>query len=412
MKNQEKAIINRLRSKSQGTHASMSSSTRPNTLRNRRNLVQLSAVVLLVCALGVNAPVVAASTDAPLPLGAGSNADSQDGQHDFDFNIGVWHTRLHRIADPFSSASASFDLEGTVTIRKVWGGRALLEEIEADGPKGHWEGLTLFLYDPRAHQWRQSFISSSTGALDAPLIGSRREGRYELFGQDTFGGKMILVRRAWSDIQPESHHFVESYSNDGGRTWKDTLFGNLTRSKQTVAQDGSAIAEPEHSDPITPEEHQFDFDLGRWSTHSKRLLHPLTGSHTWIEMEGTTVVRKVWGGRANLAEYDANGSGGHVTLLALRWFNPVTHEWNSDFATPQVGILGTPGVGVFRDGRADFYDYEMVGSRNLLVKFSIWKITDNTAQSEQAFSEDGGKTWEVNWINQYTRAPDTRARNK
>ena len=121
-------------------------------------------------------------------------------------------------------------------------------------------------------------------------------------------------------------------------------------------------------------------------------------------MDGTTVVTKVWGGRANLAEYDANGTGGHITLLALRWFKPATHEWNLDFATPQVGMLGTvPGVGKYKDGRIDFYDYETIGGRSVLVHFSIWKITDDTAQSEQAFSEDGGKTWEVNWINQYTR---------
>jgi hypothetical protein len=377
-----------------------------NALTSRRNRLRLASVLLLISVLGLNVPEVVGSTRAASEAGSEQATDVRDGQHDFDFNVGVWHTHLRRMVDPFSSTSASFDLEGTVTIRKIWGGKALLEEIEADGPKGHWEGLTLFLYDPQAHQWRQSFINSSTGALDAPLIGSLRDGRYELFGQDTFGGKMILVRRAWSDIQPNSHHFVESYSNDGGRSWKAAFIGDLTRSEQAKAQDGSVIAEPEHRDPITSEEHQFDFDFGTWSTHSKRLLHPLTASHTWVEMDGTTVVRKVWGGRANLAEYDANGTGGHVTLLALRWFNPTTHEWNSDFATPQVGTLGTPGVGVFKDGRADFYDYKMVGDRNLLVKFSIWKITDNTAQSEQAFSDDGGKTWKVNWINQYTRAPD------
>src|SRR6266702_6931854 len=68
-----------------------------------------------------------------------------DGQHDFDFNIGVWHTHIKRILDPFAGSSESVELNGTVTVRKVWDGKAELEEIEADGPKGHWEGLTLFL---------------------------------------------------------------------------------------------------------------------------------------------------------------------------------------------------------------------------------------------------------------------------
>src|ERR1700716_1265754 len=141
-----------------------------------------------------------------------------DGQHDFDFNIGVWHTHIKRILDPFASSSESVELNGTVTVRKVWDGKAELEEIEADGPKGHWEGLTLFLYDPQAHQWGQSFINSRIGELGSPLIGSFHDGRGEFFAQDTFKGKTILVRRVWSEIKVNSHHFEESYSSDGGRT--------------------------------------------------------------------------------------------------------------------------------------------------------------------------------------------------
>lgn len=97
----------------------------------------------------------------------------------------------------------------------------------------------------------------------------------------------------------------------------------------------------------------------------------------------------------------------HVELMALRWFNPATHEWNIDFATPNVGTLGAvPGVGEFKNGRVDFYNYEPINGRSVLVRFSMWSITADTAQSEQAFSEDGGKTWEVNWINKYTRVKD------
>ena len=152
-----------------------------------------------------------------------------------------------------------------------------------------------------------------------------------------------------------------------------------------------------------PDGHAFDFDLGTWHTQSSRLLHPLTGSTTWADLEGQTVVNRVWGGRANLAEYVGDGPAGHVQLLALRWFNPNTHEWNLDFATPNVGTLGEPGVGQCKNGRCEFYDQEEINDRFIWVRFSIWKISDDSAQSEQAFSNDGGKSWETNWINKYTR---------
>ena len=150
--------------------------------------------------------------------------------------------------------------------------------------------------------------------------------------------------------------------------------------------------------------HDFDFDFGTWKTHSSRLLHPLTGSQDWVQMDGVTVVTKVWNGRANLAEYRAAGPAGVVELLALRVYNPKSHQWSINFATPNVGTLGAvPGVGEFRDGRVDFYDQEAINGRAVLVRFSIWDVTAEEARSEQAFSGDGGKTWEVNWITRYTR---------
>jgi hypothetical protein len=106
-----------------------------------------------------------------------------------------------------------------------------LEEIETDGPNGHWEGMTLFLYNPTAHQWSQSFVNSQRGVLGQPLIGSFRNGRGELYASDTFNDRSILVRGVWSDITPNSHHYEESYSNDGGRTWVPAFIANLKRDK-------------------------------------------------------------------------------------------------------------------------------------------------------------------------------------
>jgi len=161
-----------------------------------------------------------------------STSAVHDGQHDFDFNLGVWHTHIKRIVDPFASGSPSVELNGTVTVRKVWDGKAELEEIEADGPKGHWEGLTLFLYNPSAHQWSQSFANSKAGILSSN-VGEFKDGRVVLVGQDnSVSDKTILVRAVWSDIKPDSHQYQEWYSNDGGTTWVPSFTANLTRLKQ------------------------------------------------------------------------------------------------------------------------------------------------------------------------------------
>jgi hypothetical protein len=382
------------------------------TIPIKRNPALFASIAILIGALGLHA-----ERASPLTTHAASHHEShsadtaRDGKNDFDFDIGVWHTHIRRVLDPFSGSANAVELNGTVTVRKVWDGRAQLEEIEADGPKGHWEGMTLFLYNPQSRQWSMNFINSKIATLNAPLIGTFKDGRGELFSQDTYHDKFILVRGVWSGIAPDSHRYEESYSNDGGKTWAQAFVGDLTREKQpapagpsstppsTAAESASASPDGQHDDG----QHDFDFDFGTWKTHSSRLLHPLTGSTTWVDMDGVSIVKKVWDGRANLAEYKADGPAGHVELMALRWFNPNTHEWNIDFATPNVGTLGTPGVGQFKNGRGDFYDYELINGRSVLVRFSIWKITSNTAQSEQAFSEDGGKTWEVNWINKYNR---------
>ena len=179
------------------------------------------ATVLLVAASWAFVPAARAQAVAAL----------RDGAHDFDFNIGVWHTHIRRIPDPWSGSDKSVVLDGTVTVRKVFDGRAQLEEIEADGPNGHWEGLTLFLYNPQAHQWSQSFIDNKAATLNSPEIGAFHDGRGELFSSDTFNGKAILVRAVWSNIAPDSHRFEESYSNDGGKTWAPAFVAELTREK-------------------------------------------------------------------------------------------------------------------------------------------------------------------------------------
>jgi hypothetical protein len=154
-------------------------------------------------------------------------------------------------------------------------------------------------------------------------------------------------------------------------------------------------------------QHDFDFEIGAWETHLRRLVHPLTGSTTWIEYEGTTVVRQVWNGRANLVELEADGPGGHFECLNLRLYNPESHQWSLNFAGSTGGALSQPTISEFKHGRGEFFDQETMNGRAIFVRFVISDITPDSCRFEQAFSDDGGKTWEVNWI-----ATDARVKDK
>jgi hypothetical protein len=158
------------------------------------------------------------------------------------------------------------------------------------------------------------------------------------------------------------------------------------------------MAADSHPDARRDGQHDFDFEIGTWNTHLKRLVRPLTGSTTWVEYDGTTTVRKVWNGRANLVELEVDGSKGHIEALSLRLYNPESHQWSLNFSSSAGGTLGTPTIGEFKNGRGEFIDQETLGPRMILVRFVISNITPTSCHFEQSFSDDGGKTWEVNWI--------------
>jgi len=175
-----------------------------------------------------------------------------------------------------------------------------------------------------------------------------------------------------------------------------------------VAQQTPTISKtsPKQVDTKRDGQHDFDFEIGTWKTQLKRLLHPLTGSTTWVEYEGTSVVRKVWGGRANLVELDATGAAGHIEGLSLRLYNPESRQWSLNFSNSAGGTLSTPTIGEFKNGRGEFYDQETLNGRAIFVRFVTSCSDRDTCHFEQAFSDDGGKTWEVNWIATDTRVKD------
>jgi hypothetical protein len=185
---------------------------------------RLRLCLLLAGGGGLVLPAAAWSQTPPAAA-----APARDGQHDFDFNLGAWRTHIRRLQHPLTGSTTWVELDGTVRVRGVFGGRAQLEEIEANGPAGRFESLTLFLYNPDSHQWSQGFANSDDGNMSVPMVGEFKDGRGVFYDQETYKGRVILVRGVWSDITATSHRFEQSFSEDGGRTWEPNLIANLTR---------------------------------------------------------------------------------------------------------------------------------------------------------------------------------------
>ena len=163
-----------------------------------------------------------------------------------------------------------------------------------------------------------------------------------------------------------------------------------------AAQDKSAAA-------VRDGQHDFDFEIGSWKTHLWRLQRPLSHSRDWVEYRGDDGSAQSLERTRQPGGTRRYGPAGHIEALSLRLYNPQSGQWSLNFASSRGGTMATPTIGEFRNGRGEFYNQETINDRTVLVRFIISDVKPDSCRFEQAFSDDGGKTWEVNWI-----ALDTR----
>ena len=147
----------------------------------------------------------------------------------------------------------------------------------------------------------------------------------------------------------------------------------------------------------------FDFLIGTWKVHHRLLTQRLKGSTEWIEFEGDTVDRKILNGLGNMDENIIHMKNGPVHGISLRLFNPISKEWSIHWSTDRMGVLDIPMIGGFKDGLGEFYSQETHDGMHVYSRFIWSKITADSCQWEQALSDDGGKTWETNWIMEFKR---------
>jgi hypothetical protein len=184
----------------------------------------------------------------------------------------------------------------------------------------------------------------------------------------------------------------------------------LSLAPRGLAQQNSdalkATAEQAPADQERDGQHDFDGLLGSWKFHLKKLTNPLTGSTTWVEFEGTGVCFKIWDGRANMDTVELDSPGVHIEGLTVRLYDPKSHQWRLYWANSRIGIMDPPQVGQFKNGRGEFFAQDTINGKTILIRFAWTNLNTDMPHFEQAFSNDGGKTWEVNWITDQTRVPD------
>src|SRR5436305_7221810 len=157
----------------------------------------ISISILTVSLLSIS-PHYARVTDAEQTQ---SPPATSDGQHDFDFAVGTWNTRVRRLLKPLSGPNDWVEGTGTVSTRKVWGGRAQLEELTMDTGDTHLKGLALRLYNPKTRQWRLHWANAKKGVLsDPPASGASKTGRGEFSYAEGLTGKPGFAGQSSSDI--------------------------------------------------------------------------------------------------------------------------------------------------------------------------------------------------------------------
>jgi hypothetical protein len=158
-------------------------------------------------------------------------------------------------------------------------------------------------------------------------------------------------------------------------------------------------------DSATPGVHDFDFLVGQWRVHHRTLKERLANSHEWIEFEGTLVNQPLMGGYSNVDDTVFEKPGAPFRGVALRSLDSKTQQWSIwwlDSRTP-MGPVDPPMRGGFRDGVGTFYADETFNGKPVRTRFLWTKITPTSCHWEQAYSPDGGKTWETNWVQDIVR---------
>jgi len=145
--------------------------------------------------------------------------------------------------------------------------------------------------------------------------------------------------------------------------------------------------------------HDFGFEVGTCKAHVRKLVHPLTGSNEWDDFHGTVATRSLpmlEGWNESEMSVDSPTTHQHIEILAVRLYSPTSQQWSIYGSSIKTGNFDPPEIGQFNNKRGEFYAQDTFQGRAVYIRFVWQDISPSTTHFEQAFSVDGGKTWETN----------------
>lgn len=303
----------------------------------------------------------------------------------FSFLTGRWDVANRQLVAPLTGSDEWREFAASTDARLYLDGDVSVDEMTLPSSGG----MSVRLRSRRTNEWFVYWISSRDNQLQPPVRGAWRDGATRFLGEDELDGRPIGVTYEWSDITAISARWQQAFSADGGLTWETNWVMDLTR-----RPDDAASTEPA---PLVTD--AFGFREGEWLVRNRRLREVLVGSDDWYEFEGRSTSRTHLGGAVSVDDFRSDVING----FTVRTWDASAGLWRIYWSNADTGELGTPVEGTVGPTGGDFLADEDWNGTPITCRFRWSRLDTDSPRWEQAFSTDGGATWETNWVSDFQR---------
>ncbi|MDR2961766.1 MAG: hypothetical protein LBV10_19775 [Stenotrophomonas sp.] len=333
---------------------------------------------------------IAAATRA-LPSGTAPAGPGED----WRWLQGNWRVRHQRLKERLVGDTRWESFAGSSAVWLTLGGRGTIDDNVMALPSGAYRGLGVRAFDPVSSTWSIWWIDGrNPGRIEPPVRGRFDANGGTFHGTDRLDGRPIDVRFRWHDIHGKEPWWEQAFSADGGMHWEINWRNWFRRT--------AAAPAPLSTLPDAPAD--FDFLVGHWNVHHRRLRARLVGSDAWEHFNGTLHNWPVLGGYGNVGDNLMDVPAAPVRGMGIRAWNARRRHWLSWWLDGRAPTrIGTPLRGAFERGVGRFFGEDQHNGHAVQTRVVWSRITPRSARWEQAASIDGGRSWETNWVSDFER---------